>query len=232
MVRRKTKPRKKDVPSSPFHNTLYNNFDKLKIRSGVLYRTTTTDMEDTKNQIILPTSQIPTVLQSLHNNMGHQGRDRTTSLVKDRFFWHGMTRDIEEWIQKCRRCIWRKTPSNDRAPMHNIVSTQPMEIVCMDFLKLEVSKGGYQHVLVITNHFTRYAQSIPTKNETAKTTAEAFFKNFVVHYGLPARLHTDQGANFKSRLAKNSVRSPALRNLEQHHTIRKATDSVRDLTEH
>ena len=86
--------------------------------------------------------------------------------------------------------------------MHGIVSKQPMEIVCMDFLKLEVSKGGYQHVLVITDHFTRYAQAILAKNETAKTTAEAFFQNFVVHYGLPARLHTDQGANFESKLVK------------------------------
>ncbi|XP_052098324.1 uncharacterized protein LOC127733081 [Mytilus californianus] len=77
-----------------------------------------------------------------------------------------------------------------------------MEIVCMDFLKLEVSKGGYQYVLVITDHFTRYAQAIPTKNMTARTTAEAFFKNYVVHYGLPERIHSDQGANFESRLVK------------------------------
>ncbi|VDI67411.1 Hypothetical predicted protein [Mytilus galloprovincialis] len=133
----------------------------------------------------------------------HQGRDRTTTLVKDRFFWYGMTRDIEQWIQRCPRCIWRKTPTNDRAPLTSIRTTQPMEIVCMDFLKLEVSKGGYQYVLVITDHFTRYAQAIPTKNMTARTTAEAFFKNFVVHYGLPERIHSDQGANFESRLVKD-----------------------------
>ncbi len=35
---------------------------------------------------------------------------------------------------------------------------------------------------------------------SARTTAEAFFNNFVVHYGLPSRIHSDQGANFESRL--------------------------------
>lgn len=134
--------------------------------------------------------------------MGHQGRDRTTSLIKERFFWYGMTKDIEQWIQKCPRCIWRKTPTNERAPLKSITTSQPMEIVCMDFLKLEISKGGYQYVLVITDHFTRYAQAIPTKNTTARTTADAFFRNFVVHYGLPHRIHSDQGANFESRLIK------------------------------
>ena len=32
-----------------------------------------------------------------------------------------------------------------------------MELVCTDFLTLEMSKGRYQHILVITDHFTKYA---------------------------------------------------------------------------
>ena len=70
----------------------------------------------------------------------------------------------------------------------------------MDFLTLEMSKDGHQYVLVITDHFTKYAMAVPTKNMTAKTTAEAFFNNFVVHYGFPKRIHSDQGANFVSKL--------------------------------
>jgi hypothetical protein len=33
----------------------------------------------------------------------------------------------------------------------------------------------YPLVLVITDHFTRYAQAIVTKNQTARTTADALF---------------------------------------------------------
>ncbi|CAC5388180.1 unnamed protein product [Mytilus coruscus] len=40
-VSKKMKPRKHDVPSSQFHNMLYSNFDKLKIKRGILYKTTT-----------------------------------------------------------------------------------------------------------------------------------------------------------------------------------------------
>jgi transposase InsO family protein len=72
----------------------------------------------------------------------------------------------------------------------------------MDFLTLEKSKGGYQHILVITDHYTRYAQAIPTKNQLAKTAAEAFFNHFIVHYGIPKRIHSDQGTNFESKVIK------------------------------
>ena len=54
----------------------------------------------------------------------------------------------------------------------NIISTQPMELVCIDFLSLERSKGRHESILVITDHFTRYAQAFPTRNELAKTTAK------------------------------------------------------------
>jgi len=72
----------------------------------------------------------------------------------------------------------------------------------MDFWTLEASKGGFEHLLVITDHLTKYAMAIPTRNQTAKVTAEALYNNFVAHYGFPLRLHSDQGANFESKVIK------------------------------
>jgi len=70
----------------------------------------------------------------------------------------------------------------------------------MGFLTLEKSKGGHQHSLVITVHFTGYAQAIPTKNKLSKATAEAVFNHFIVHYCIPKRIHSDQGTNFESNV--------------------------------
>jgi hypothetical protein len=40
-------------------------------------------------------------------------------------------------------------------------------------------------------HFTGYAQAIVTKNQTAKTTADALFHNFIVHYGISQKIHSN-----------------------------------------
>ena len=77
-----------------------------------------------------------------------------------------------------------------------------MELICIDFLSLERSKGGHEHILVITDHFTRYAQAFPTRNRLAKTTAKVLFENFILHYGFPARIHSNQRRNFESTLIK------------------------------
>ncbi|XP_060586006.1 uncharacterized protein LOC132741766 [Ruditapes philippinarum] len=83
-----------------------------------------------------------------------------------------------------------------------IKTSRPMQLVCMDFLKLEKSKGGYEDVLVITDHFTRYAKAIPCRNQKATTTARALYEHFIVHYSFPEQLHSDQGRNFGSRVIK------------------------------
>ena len=183
----------------------FREWKKLSLKDGVLYRSTTLNGEDIV-QLVLPSSYKAFVLRSLHDDLGHQGRDRTLYLVRSRFYWPGQESDVEKYVGQCGRCIRRKTLPRPSAELVSITSSQPMELVCIDFLSLERSKGGYEDILVITDHFTRYAQAIPTRNKSAKVTAKALFENFIVHYGFPAKLHSDQAQNFEGHVIKELCR--------------------------
>lgn len=76
---------------------------------------------------------------------------------------------------------------------------QPLKLVCIDYMSLETSSGGYQSVLVITDHFTPYTQVVPTRNQAERTTAETLFSTFIAHYRFPKRRHADQGVNLKRK---------------------------------
>ena len=157
-------------------------------------------------QLVLPSRYHGVALEYVHDRMGHLGRDRSLELLRERYYWVGMQKSVADYITQCDRCLRRKDYNPPRAPLVNTQTCQPMELVCIDFLKLDPSKGGIENVLVITDHFTKYAQAYPTKNQTACTTARVLFNNFFVHYGFPKRLHSDQGRNFESRTIQELCR--------------------------
>ena len=142
-------------------------------------------------------------MEGCHDRMGHLGRDKTLGLLQDRFYWIGMSSAANSYVAKCGRCIRRKTLPNQRSPLVNITTTQPMELLCMDFLKVEPSKGGFENILVVTDHFTKYSLAFPCRNQTAATTAKVLYENVFMHYGFPLRLHSDQGKNFVSSTIKH-----------------------------
>ena len=57
-----------------------------------------------------------------------------------------------------------------------------------------------ENVLIVTDHFTRYAQAFPSKTQTALATAKLLWNNFIIHYGFPNKIISDQGCNFESEL--------------------------------
>ena len=85
--------------------------------------------------------------------------------------------------------------------MENVDVTYPMELVHMDYLTIEATEGGKDiHILVITDHFARYAQAIVTSLQTAKCTSRNLWDKIIVHYGLLEKILTDQGHNFENNL--------------------------------
>ena len=75
------------------------------------------------------------------------------------------------YINSCPRCLRRKSQP-DQAPLLNIEASQPLELINLDYLKIEPSKGNIENALVITDHFTRHARAFPSKTQTALATAK------------------------------------------------------------
>ena len=47
-------------------------------------------------QIVIPRNLTPRVLQTMHDDLGHFGTAKTTTRVKEKFFWPSMSLEIEE----------------------------------------------------------------------------------------------------------------------------------------
>ena len=87
--------------------------------------------------------------------------------------------------------------------MKPIQCTYPLELVHINFLT--IGKEGTDkatNIMVITDHSTWYAQAYITPKQTAPVVAKTLWDQFLVHYGWPTKILTDQGKSFKNSLVK------------------------------
>lgn len=181
---------------------LLRQWDKLEVVDSILYRVSKNPITRKKrHQYVVPLALREATLQGCHDEAGHQGQDRTFSLVRQRFYWTSMERNVRDHVRCCPRCVMGKTQEPEgRAPLESIRTTAPMQLVCIDFWTAEDSKNRPVDVLVVTHHFTRLAHAFYCPDQTAKQVARRLWDHFFCYYGFPERLHSDQGANFESEL--------------------------------
>ena len=168
-------------------------WNHLVLKRGILYRQARPrELEETLLQLVLPTAYREVAFRGCHDDVGHLGLEHMLDLMHDRFFWPCLAAQAKEHVRKCHPCLAFKS-RQQKAPLKNIVATHPLELVHLDYLCLEPGKGLEENVLVVTDHFTRYAQAYVTKIQPTQMTAKTLWDKFIVHYGLPKKILTDQG---------------------------------------
>ena len=178
---------------------LFRQWNKLSVVNGVLVRKTQKD-----TQIILPESLHQLVYVELHQKMGHLGLERVMDLARRRFFWPHMAADTDNYIKNKCPCVVSKKPNiAERAPLVPIHATKPFEMISIDYLKVDRGKRGFEFILVVVDHFTRFAQAYATRKNSSRAAADKIFNHFILQYGFPTRIHHDLGREFNSNLLKD-----------------------------
>ena len=202
----KETPKEEDTklahPTTKFY---WMNRDLFKIEEGLVYRTS----NDGQAQLVIPKSMQREVLEANHDlpSAAHSGTTRTYQRLKQAFYWHKMKRSVETYIEQCAICNKHKERGHAQQSLKfpRVIdhASEPLEKVHIDFLgPLPRTKNGNEHILVIIDQFTKWAECIPLPSQGAECTARAAVHEFFARFGYPIQLVSDQGSNFESVLFK------------------------------
>ena len=133
----------------------------------------------------------------MYHNASHQGQWRTLALTQERFWWPIMAEDCYTIVRGCPFCpaFEGEVP---RAPLCPIWAYAPLVLVHLDYTSIESTMElnkppVVKNVLMMTDHFTRYALMVVIKDQTAKTVMKVFYEYFIAVFGVPAKLLSDSG---------------------------------------
>ena len=174
---------------------------EFTIQDNLLYlQVTPVNSQDSVPVFVIPTRDRQAAIDGCHHSTGYQGRDRTLSLMKERFWWLGMSQAMLKAVANCWRCIQYEAKCQ-LPPMQPMICTEPMELVHIDYVGMEVTvatdkKPVVKNVLIFVDHLMWYVQAFVTKNHMVRTTTWVLYNNYFSVFSFPQRLMSDQGTEF------------------------------------
>lgn len=132
----------------------------------------------------------------------HPGVSRTLFLVKQRFWWPAMARDIRGFVLACSVCAVSKTSNRPPAGLLQPLSvpSRPWSHISLDFVTGLPPSGGNTAVLTVVDRFSKATHFIPLpKLPSARETAVAVINHVFRIHGLPTDVVSDRGPQFISK---------------------------------
>ena len=144
------------------------------------------------NAIVLPHLYQTELFFRSHDQMGHQGIDKIYQSILKRFELPGMEKV--------------KNPRKLRFPLQSIESSEFNEVVQIDHQKICMADSGYNQVLVMIDHFTKYAEAVHCITASAEETCDHLINTWIARHGCPMTFQSDNGTAFVGELTKELMR--------------------------
>ena len=190
--------------------------NRLTMKKGVLHLLyINNDVE--YHQMVLPLKFQAQVLQLLHDSPGHQGIEKNIALCQEHFYWNTMFQDATKYVKDCPWCqIVKGDYTKPNRILGFIIAQNPLDLMCVDFTKVDPLRDGKENILVLTDTFTKFSQVFVTPNQKAVTTTKILVDKCFYVYGIPAHKHSYKGCSFDNEIISHLY---AMYGIEQSTTM-------------
>ena len=158
------------------------------------------------NAIVLPQLYQTELLFRSHDQMGHQRIDKVYQRILKHFEWPGKKKTCEKRVTSCLSCHEVKDPSKLRFLLQSIESSEFNEVVQIDHHKICMTDSGYNQVLVMIDHFTKYAEAVPCITASAEETCGHLINTWIERHGCPMTFQSGNRTAFVGELTKELMK--------------------------
>ena len=191
------------------HKLQHNKLDKEYYsmdENGLLMRKVV-DGGHEFHTIYLPNVLVFQVLQTAHNDLGHNGILRTYAALKRVFYWKGMKEDIRKHCKTCATCMLHNLENVKFEKKIFKPSLQPMNFICMDLIGKfhPTTSHGHRYALTAVCMLTGFTWCVPLKTKTAEEVTKAYLDHIYSNFGGSVKIMMDNETGFKNKLFKEVI---------------------------
>ena len=150
------------------------------------------------------------ILFRAHDAIGHQGISKVVARIQERHTWPGIRRSVGRYVGQCLTCQQvRDKPGDVQFHLKNLQSGNFNELVQYDHLKICPSDNNNTGILVIIDHFSKFAEAVPCSHHDydAVTTSRLLLQEWFARHGTPTRMQSDNAPNLSAEVSNEFLKA-------------------------
>ena len=167
-------------------------------------------VEKIKNTIrpFVPKTLRYQVFENLHS-LRHGGVKATWNMIRTRYVWPKMRRDIACWTKACIKCQKTKITRHNKANIDSFArnASKKFEQINVDLVGPLPVCDGMRYILTIVDRYSSWVEMLPLPDKQSETVAKAFYLHWIAKYGVPAICHSDNGQEFRGEKFAGMLRN-------------------------
>ena len=139
----------------------------------------------------------------------HFSAPKIYEMLSRSYCWPGMSSDVQDWNRACLTCQKSKEGiGRGSEPMRQDFTSRRNERVAIDLVGiLPCTAQNNQWILVMQDYYTKWVEIAAMRDKQAANVAQAMLASWIVHWGCPEILHSDQGNEFEAEVFKGVCRA-------------------------
>ena len=200
------------------YNKIIKEIEELKgkyqLEKGILYK-----LKDGKRLKVIRKYEFEGIMYLMHDHelSAHFGRKTTYEKVKEKYWWKGMIKDIEEYVKTCDNCQ-RRNKLIGKHELNPIEVKEPFHMIEIDVVgPLSETTNGNKYIVVAMDYFTKWPEAKAITEANAKEVATFIYDEIICRHGCPTKILSDRGSHFNNKLVENLMK-------KLHHIIQRQMD--------
>ena len=148
----------------------------------------------------IPLSLRKAIFHSAHD-LSHPSTRATQKIIKKRYVWDSMLRDVTSWAKSCIPCQTSKITRHTESGISSF--PQPdrrFGHIHVDIVGPLPQSEGKRYLFTIIDRSTRWPEAIPMPDSNTDSCVSALINVWISRFGLPDIITSDRGSVFTSSL--------------------------------